>query len=352
MYARIQTLLRHEFIAIQWKVQLEEEKHRLVIERRLDFTFDEKSPLMPIARLAPELLNDVEGVKLEAGFFGAENGVDVKKETSPLREDDPILVPPNGNHETLPIDFGRDYYDDDIIDGEDDDDAFASSWRENEDDDGEASPAKRKRKKTKIQQAEGKEAAELDGEGLHEDEDSDYEETSLKSKKKKKAEPALCTICHKYFSSKYYLTKHSLNRHNVDLSLDDGANGVDEPAVKPQRVCVECDLIFATKAELLQHLQTAHDVADKEVNPGKVKLWRCKDSRCDGKRVFTTRVKLRKHTKAVHGVPEKPTCTECGATFESNAGRSKHMKSEHAGVRISCLHCDKVSHCSSCVRGG
>ena len=200
---------------------------------------------------------------------------------------------------------------------------------------------------------------------------------------------AFCTICHKYFSSKNYLAKHALNVHNVELfpseSLaendgfpvkgedhNDGGGGEedddakatngssrDNGATEEPSACRDCGVTYPSMFLLKRHRRIAHGVGGggTAMKRKKPKLststsssavvinkdhLRCWEPKCAGQRAFSSKSKLRKHQQTIHGIEAKWNCTECDAEFKTRQGCQEHVKSTHEGVKIKCLHCDKV----------
>ena len=173
LYARIRKLLRHEFVAVQWKVYLEEEKHRLIIERDCHVALDGD---VSLAYLPPEGL---DGFKIEDdalyGKIGGVNGyaagkvLEVKSETLPLVDNDVLR---NGFPSPLPIAFDED--EGDNYDDDDEDGFLGSSWN-NDDIDSDDGPTTKRRKRTKALEGDErrKKTAIENGDEESDDEDVD-----------------------------------------------------------------------------------------------------------------------------------------------------------------------------------
>ena len=358
LYSRILTLLRNEFLAVKWKVYVEEERHRLIIERggggeniRDAYGFD-----------AIKLEDDALDEKREVDPLSApyDQVVTVKEELpslldDSLRSDPDVIESFSTKRKRLPIEWNRGEDEDEDDDDGGGDDIEGGVVTANSEDFSFDTPSKRRKRRSNsfVDDDDVEDGSSDDDDVILERSSDEYwteadlggQRAPRIKKPELKVKEAFCTICNKYFSSKHYLQVHSLKIHNVEIEpKGDGGDGEnDEKGDEDEDEvanCSECDIAFPTASELGRHRRMIHP--NKKLKKIDDSNRRCFEPDCEGKHAFSSNSKLRIHKEKMHGATRRVhKCTECDEQFSTQKKRMEHHKATHSGVKVSCAHCEK-----------
>ena len=126
-----------------------------------------------------------------------------------------------------------------------------------------------------------------------------------------------------------------LDLYSTSSSDERGAGAVSSPKPKVAKKgeksfkCPICGMSKSFASKLKEHIRRVHDGE---------KPYKC--TLCDAS--FADKSQLPGHMLSVHGEGNRVKCDSCDSTFTTVAGKNKHVKSAHQGIRHKCDSCEST----------
>ena len=156
----------------------------------------------------------------------------------------------------------------------------------------------------------------------------------------------ICGECGRSLSSKAKLVSHKISKHNIGEKLTcsecdfqaaykEALQRHTETVHKNVRYqCDHCDFKATQKGSLKIHIKTQHEGV--KITRGDKAAFVC--SECG--KSLSTKEKLRLHKISKHDIGEKHLCSECEFQTAYKEALQKHVDTVHRNVRYPCDQCD------------